>query len=137
MASTQKTCVCFHGNSSLNTSPSRWSGDEGFLSFEHRLSRVYSGETSRNESAPMTRKLVYAVFMSRGDRSATEGCTKWHMNGTQQKHSQFCLASRTFMCLKREKVLSVIPQTHTARRFCVSMLLHMFSQVSYLFVRHV
>lgn len=33
VASTQKTCVCFHGNSGLNTSPSRWSDDEGVHRF--------------------------------------------------------------------------------------------------------
>lgn len=33
VASTQKTCVCFHGNSGSNTSPSRWSDDEGVHRF--------------------------------------------------------------------------------------------------------
>lgn len=72
VASAQKTCLRFHGNSGSNTSPSRWSDAEGF----HRSSTDTPVFTAARRHVT---KLVYAVFMSRGNKSASKDCTKWHV----------------------------------------------------------
>lgn len=59
----------------------RW----GFLSVQHRHSRVYSGETSRNTSAPMTRKL----FMPSLRAAATGPFLRTALNGTWKYGLQF------------------------------------------------
>lgn len=136
VASAQKTCVCFHGNSGLNTDPSWWSDDEDF----RRSSTDTPVFTAGRHHVT---KLVYAVFMSRGDRSVSEDCTKWHVKiwFRFQEHSRSTVRSVSLpqrLCVwSGEKVSSVwvIPQAQTVRSFCASMLLHMFLQVLSLFVR--
>lgn len=136
VAIAQKTCVCYHGNSGSNTGPSRWSDDEGF-------------HQSRTDTPVFTAgrhhvtKLVYAVFMRRGDRSVSEDCTKLHVKmwftvsrnrveaqSVLSRFQNFYVSEAGRRCRGSESF-----HRPKLRSFCLSMLLHMFLQVSSLFVR--
>lgn len=107
VASAQKTCVCFYGNSSLNTGPSRWSDDEGlsvqqtlpFTVERHHVTRLCQWQGNWFMLS------LWAAATGPFLRTALNGTWKYGLQfpGTHRS-SQFCLASRTFVCLKREGV---------------------------------